>query len=203
MFFYVHTKAFGVITVQYQGHYKLHGCFPVLSVASKAWGRLIFIIPLTLYLHLLHICDVCHAVAHAQSRRPTHYNWLLINIVKSVGAWELCCYFQELQFSYTNSYAWVQVTFIGPWRTASIYGQLGQWLQDDDFEGYIDEDELLEQTTHRRISVQQEVLLCTNTWLPRAAVTTGHEGSPMLIQCLSSTQTKMAYFCNFRAYCLR
>ena len=46
-------------------------------------------------MHLLHICDACHAVAHAQSRRPTHYNWLLINIVKSVGAWELCCYFKS------------------------------------------------------------------------------------------------------------
>ena len=46
-------------------------------------------------MRLLLICDVCHAAAHTQLCRPTHYNWLLINIVRSVGAWELYCYFKS------------------------------------------------------------------------------------------------------------
>ena len=99
--------------------------------------------------------------------------------------------FQELQFSY---YASVKLLSSDPEELLQFMDNLDCDFSDDDFEVYIDEDESLEQTTHRQISVQQEVLLCTNSWLPRSAVATGHEGSPMLIRCLSSIQTKVAYF---------
>ena len=61
--------------------------------------------------------------------------------------------FQELQFSY---YASVKLLSSDPEELLQFMDNLDCDFSDDDFKGYIDEDEWLEKTMSRLISVQQK-----------------------------------------------
>ena len=108
-------------------------------------------------MRLSQLCDEVATFAlrapHFSTRRLRTLNRLPIVIVRSSGAFELYySYFKSCNSAMAQS----KSLSSDPEELLQFMDNLDSDFSDDDFEGYIDEDEWLEERMGRQISVQQE-----------------------------------------------
>ena len=99
------------------------------------------------------LCTFALRAPHFSTRRLRTLNRLPIVIVRSSGAFELYySYFKSCNSAMAQS----KSLSSDPEELLQFMDNLDSDFSDDDFEGYIDEDEWLEERMGRQISVQQE-----------------------------------------------